>query len=58
VFVMMEKGNMIVDELVSKEDRVYTFRIGRTVASAFAGFLAGFVAGMLAQWILGAGSQL
>lgn len=49
---------MIVDELVSKEERAYTFRIGKTAASAFAGFLAGFVAGMLAQWILGAGPQL
>ncbi|MDD4931480.1 MAG: hypothetical protein PHG66_05055 [Candidatus Colwellbacteria bacterium] len=31
------------NEFISKEDRKYGFRIGKSVASSLAGFIAGFV---------------
>jgi hypothetical protein len=39
--------NKIIRDFVSDENRDYTFKIGRTLASALSGFIAGTIASVI-----------
>ncbi len=49
----------IFDDFISREDRPYRFRIGKTVASGLTGFIVGFLVTfvMLGLWLYVVGGR-
>jgi len=43
---------MLFEELVSREERKYRYRLGTILASSFAGFLAGFIVGAIMLYVM------
>ena len=44
---------MIKDDFIVKDDRFYTFHIGKTVASSLSGFIAGIIVTLIIVYIYG-----